>query len=79
VGCATCFQTGFGARSSLTEMLVMDEVLRDAVLQKMPTRKLQEIAIQQGMRTLFENGMDRATRGDTTVEEVLRMVAVDQF
>ena len=79
VGCATCFNTGFGGRSSLTETLVMDEVLRDAVLQKLPTRRLQEIAIQQGMRTLFENGMERATRGDTTVEEVLRMVAIDQF
>ena len=79
VGCAVCHGTGFGTRSSLTEMLIMDEVLRDAVLQKMPTRKLQEIAINQGMRTLFQSGMERVIHGKTTVEEVLRMVAMDQF
>jgi type II secretory ATPase GspE/PulE/Tfp pilus assembly ATPase PilB-like protein len=79
VGCPVCHGTGFGKRTSLTEMLVMDEVLRDAVLQKMPTRRLQEIAGQQGMRTLFQSGMERVIHGQTTVEEVLRMVAMDQF
>lgn len=78
-GCARCHDTGYAGRSSLTEMLIMDEVLRDAVLQKLPTRKLQEIAIQQGMRTLFQSGMDRVVHGQTTVEEVLRMVSMDQF
>lgn len=79
VGCPACHNTGFGKRTSLTEMLIMDEVLRDAVLQKMPTKKLQEIAIGQGMRTLFQSGMERVIHGHTTVEEVLRMVAMDQF
>jgi type II secretory ATPase GspE/PulE/Tfp pilus assembly ATPase PilB-like protein len=79
VGCAVCHNTGFGKRTSLTEMLVLDEVLRDAILQKMPTRKLQEIAIKEGMRTLFQSGMERVIHGHTTVEEVLRMVAMDQF
>lgn len=78
-GCNLCHETGYAGRSSLTEMLVMDEVLRDSVLHKLPTRKLQEVAIQQGMRTLFQSGMDRALNGQTTVEEVLRMVAIDQF
>jgi type II secretory ATPase GspE/PulE/Tfp pilus assembly ATPase PilB-like protein len=78
-GCARCHETGYGGRSSLTEMLVLDEVLRDAVLQKFPTRKLQEIAIQQGMRTLFQSGLDRVVHGQTTLEEVLRMVSIDQF
>jgi type II secretory ATPase GspE/PulE/Tfp pilus assembly ATPase PilB-like protein len=78
-GCDVCHQTGYSGRMALTEMLVMDEVLRDAVLQKLPTRRLQEIAIQQGMRTLFQSGMDRVMAGVTTAEEVLRMVSIDQF
>lgn len=57
----------------------MDEVLRDAVLQKLPTRTLQQIAMQQGMRTLFQSGIERVVKGETTLEEVLRMVALDQF
>lgn len=79
VGCALCHNTGYGGRTSITEILVMDEVLRDAVLQKLPTRSLQQIAIQQGMRTLFESGIARVIEGSTTLEEVLRMVALDQF
>ncbi len=78
-GCQVCHETGYSGRMAITEMLVMDEVLRDAVLQKLPTRRLQEIAIAQGMRTLFQSGMDRVMVGQTTVEEVLRMVAIDQF
>lgn len=78
-GCGLCHDTGYGGRMSLTEMLVMDEVLRDSVLQKMPTKRLQEIAIQQGMRPLFQCGLERVIQGVTTIEEVLRMVALDQF
>ncbi|HYE33497.1 MAG TPA: GspE/PulE family protein [Methylomirabilota bacterium] len=78
VGCNECMQTGFFGRTALTEMMVVDEVLRDAILQKMPTRALQDIAIKEGMKTLWHNGLQRVARGQTTLEEVLRVVAVDQ-
>ena len=77
-GCNECLQTGFQGRTAITEMLVVDEVFRDAVLQKMPTRALQQVAIQQGMQTMWHNGMMRALGGQTTLEEVLRVVAVEQ-
>lgn len=78
-GCADCLHTGFGGRNALTEMLVVDEVLRDAILQKLPTRSLQQVAIQQGMRTLWQSGLRRVAHGQTTLEEILRVVALDQF
>lgn len=78
-GCQECMQTGFAGRSAVTELLVADEVFRDAVLQKMPTRSLQQVAIKQGMRTLWQNGMQRVASGHTTMEELLRVVAVDQL
>jgi type II secretory ATPase GspE/PulE/Tfp pilus assembly ATPase PilB-like protein len=78
-GCATCLETGYGGRTALTEMLVVDEVIRDAVLQKLPTRALQEIAIRQGMQTLWQNGIRRVLRGETTMEEILRVLAADVF
>jgi type II secretory ATPase GspE/PulE/Tfp pilus assembly ATPase PilB-like protein len=78
-GCATCMQNGFSGRSALTEMLVVNEVLRDAILQKHPTRTLQEIAAGQGMETLWDAGLRRVCAGFTTMEELLRVVAVDQF
>ena len=65
-------------RSAVTELLVVDEVFRDAVLQKMPTRALQQVAIQQGMQTMWQNGLRRVQAGQTTVEEIVRVVATDQ-
>jgi type II secretory ATPase GspE/PulE/Tfp pilus assembly ATPase PilB-like protein len=78
-GCAECLHTGFSGRTALTEMLVVDEVLREAILQKLPTRSLQEVAIRQGMRTLLQSGLRRVMKGETALEEILRVVAVDQF
>jgi general secretion pathway protein E len=78
-GCSQCFGTGFGSRSALSEMLQVDEVVRDAILQKLPTRALQEVATQQGMPTLWQNGLQRVVHGDVTLEEIVRVVAVDQL
>ena len=64
----------------VTVLAVDDQqVFRDAVLQKMPTRALQQVAIKQGMRTLFQNGLKRVAAGTTTLEEVLRVITVDQM
>jgi general secretion pathway protein E len=78
VGCKECLNTGFKGRNAVTELLVVDEVFRDAVLQKMPTRALQQVAIQQGMQTMWLNGLRRVHAGHTTLEEILRVITVDQ-
>jgi general secretion pathway protein E len=77
VGCPECVNTGFFGRTAVTEMLLVDEVLRDAILKKLPTRSLQDVAIQQGMQTLWQKGLRRALSGQTTLEEILRVVAAD--
>lgn len=79
VGCSHCTGTGFIGRTAVTEMLAPDEVFRDAVLQKMPTRALQNVAIQQGMQTMWQDGLRRVLKGQTTLEEILRVIAVDQM
>ena len=79
VGCKECSFTGFSGRYAITEMLVVNEILRDAIMQKLPTRSLQEVAIQQGMQNLWHTGLRRALTGQTPLEEILRVVAVDQF
>lgn len=78
-GCEQCLQTGFSGRSAVTELLVTDEVFRDAVLHKKPTRALQQVAIDQGMQSMWQNGMRRVLAGQTTLEEVLRVIASDQL
>jgi type II secretory ATPase GspE/PulE/Tfp pilus assembly ATPase PilB-like protein len=45
----------------------------------MQTSALEGIAIQQGMRTLWQNGLTRAITGQTTLEEVIRVLAADMM
>jgi general secretion pathway protein E len=78
-GCPECLHTGYAGRTAITELLVVDEVFRDSVLQKLPTRTLQKVATQQGMEPMWENGLRHVVTGNTTLEEVLRVVTVDQM
>ncbi|MFM8880212.1 MAG: GspE/PulE family protein, partial [Verrucomicrobiota bacterium] len=78
-GCPACNHTGFQGRATVVETLRVGEGLRDAVLQKLPTRRLQEIAQGEGMETLWQAGLRRALRGETTVEEILRVVGLEGF
>ena len=78
-GCEHCLDTGFSGRSSVTEMLVVDQVFRDAVLQKMTTKALHQIAVRQGMQTMWANGLKRVISGETPLEEILRVISVDEL
>jgi type II secretory ATPase GspE/PulE/Tfp pilus assembly ATPase PilB-like protein len=78
-GCDQCNQSGYAGRVPVSELLVVGEPFREAVLKKMPTSALEEIAIQQGMRTLWQNGLSRALSGQTTIEETIRVLAADMM
>jgi type II secretory ATPase GspE/PulE/Tfp pilus assembly ATPase PilB-like protein len=78
-GCEQCHQTGYSGRVPVSEMLAVNEPFREAVLKKMPTSALEEIAIEQGMRTLWQNGLSRAIKGETTLEETIRVLAADMM
>jgi type II secretory ATPase GspE/PulE/Tfp pilus assembly ATPase PilB-like protein len=79
VGCDKCSGTGFIGRTAVTELLAPDETFRDAILQKLPTRALQNVAVQQGMQTMWQDGLQRVVKGQTTIEEILRVIAADQI
>jgi len=79
VGCQRCANTGFSGRMPVTELLVTDEPFREAILKKMSTSGLEEIAIQQGMRTLWQNGLQRVITGRTSLEETVRVLAADMM
>lgn len=72
-GCGSCRQTGYTGRTAVHEMLLPDEHVRDAVLKNETTHVLRKISIEStGLVTLFENGIYKASKGITTIEEVLR-------
>ena len=77
-GCSACSDTGYSSRSSINELLVCDEQVREAVMQKKASRDIQAIAVQAGMRTLWTSGLQMVVDRKTTLEETLMKVAADQ-
>ncbi|MCG8683798.1 MAG: Flp pilus assembly complex ATPase component TadA [Desulfobacterales bacterium] len=72
-GCPKCRYTGYKGRIAVIEMLIPENMIRDAVLAKKTTHELREIGLEHaGLLTLFEDGLVKAAIGLTTLEEVLR-------
>ena len=72
-GCSQCRHTGYKGRVAALEMLVLNEDVRDGLIERKTSHQIRKIGIEStGLMTLFENGLAKAARGVTTVEEVLR-------
>ncbi len=71
-GCAACNGTGLRGRVALVEMLNVDQKIRRAIMDRVDADSLQRIAVQSGMRTLYQDGLDKLQRGITTAYEVAR-------
>jgi general secretion pathway protein E len=63
----------------VSELLTVNQLFREAVLDKVPTRTLQQVAVDSGMRTMWQRGLGRALTGMTTLEEVVRVISVDEL
>ena len=72
-GCDACGGTGYKGRSAIHEFLVMDDPLRRLVLKHEDASVIQVQARKSGMRTMYEDGLLKALKGTTTLEEVLRV------
>jgi type IV pilus assembly protein PilB len=71
-GCPTCSQSGYRGRLGIYEWLRLSEALRDLVTQRAPTLVIKQKAIEQGMRTLRDDGLRAIFDGHTTIEEVIK-------
>ncbi|WP_425600322.1 type II secretion system ATPase GspE [Luteimonas deserti] len=65
--------TGYLGRTTIVEFLVMNDTLRRAVMRHAGMGELEQLARESGMRTMYEDGILKALRGETTIEEVLRV------
>jgi type IV pilus assembly protein PilB len=74
VGCDWCGGTGYRGRVGIYEMMVVSEDVRSLVLQRSSAGEIGRAAEETGMRRLREDGLLKAARGITTIEEVLRTV-----
>ena len=72
-GCAACNQTGYRGRTGIFELLVLDDELKQLILDR-AAGKLKHVDLGSGqVRTMLRHGLEKAARGDTTLEEVLRV------
>ncbi|WP_414661776.1 type II secretion system ATPase GspE [Horticoccus sp. 23ND18S-11] len=71
-GCPTCSQSGYRGRMGIYEWLRMTEAVRDMVSQRAPTLVIRQKAIEQGMRTLRDDGLRAIFDGNTSIEEVIK-------
>ncbi|MEI7719594.1 MAG: GspE/PulE family protein [bacterium] len=73
-GCAACNNSGYSGRVCINEVLVADDEMREAILQKVSSSELKKVAIKNGMTTMLEDGFAKVRAGITTFEEVLRVI-----
>lgn len=72
-GCQECRFTGYKGRTAILELLIMDEAMRNAILERQSTHQLRQASIEKsGLLTLLEDGIVKAANGTTTLDEVLR-------
>jgi len=72
-GCNHCNKTGYRGRQGIYELMSMTNAVRDMAFKGEPSQNIRKQARKDGMRTLFEDGLVKAIRGITTIDEVLRI------
>ena len=78
-GCSYCNKTGYRGRMGIFEMMTMSSQIREMTFRGESTQAIRKVARRQGMRTLFEDGMIKALKGLTTVDEVMRITHHDRL
>jgi len=76
VGCPRCLGTGYYGRTGIYEVLVVDEDMRSLITRSGETNKIRKLAIENGMKTLNQDGISKVLLGITNVDEVIRASGV---
>jgi type IV pilus assembly protein PilB len=75
IGCSACANTGYRGRKALAELMPMTEEIERSIIEGGSVDDIHRLAVTQGMMTLRQSGLRKAIEGETTLEEVLRVVA----
>jgi type II secretory ATPase GspE/PulE/Tfp pilus assembly ATPase PilB-like protein len=73
VGCPDCSFTGYHGRNALIEVMVVDDAIRQLIVQRSHSNEIKELAMARGMHTLRMDGWRRVLQGLTSVDEVMRV------
>jgi type IV pilus assembly protein PilB len=72
-GCGRCGNSGYKGRTGLYEVMTVTGEIRDLILDRSPADKIAQIAVQQGMRRLRDDGLEKVRQGRTSIAEIARV------
>ena len=78
-GCKKCRGTGYSGRIAIQEFLIVNEEIGDLLDNGATTHEIELAAIRNGMKTIQQDGIEKALRGETTLDEVHRTVFFDNI
>jgi type IV pilus assembly protein PilB len=74
VGCARCRRTGYRGRLGLYEVMNVTDEIRSLIVGRAAAQEIRRLAVEQGMRTLRDDGLEKVRAGETTVLEIERVL-----
>jgi len=75
-GCDHCRGTGYRGRIGIFELLVVTDAVRDMIVRRASSNEIKAQAVREGMRTLRDDGLEKVISGVSTIDEILRVVYV---
>ncbi|MDD2702832.1 MAG: GspE/PulE family protein [Candidatus Omnitrophica bacterium] len=72
-GCRECRNSGYTGRIGIFEMLIPDDEIRNMIIRKVPSAEIRNCASGKGMKSLYEDGINKLAAGITSYSEVLRV------
>ena len=73
-GCAACNNTGYVGRTGIREVLEVNEEIRQLIMNRANARQIKDAAVKAGMTTMVEDALERASKGITSIAEILRII-----
>jgi general secretion pathway protein E len=73
VGCEQCHASGYRGQTAVMEVLRLSDAMRQLVLRHAAAHEIHRLAVDEGMRTMYQDGLLKVLDGTTTIEEVLRV------
>ena len=78
-GCKICHNTGYAGRFGVYEVLEVSKEIKKLIAEKKDSDEILKKAIDEGMTTMLDDGLEKVAKGVTTIEEVLRVTKVESL
>lgn len=78
LGCEECRGLGYQGRTGIHELLILTEGIRSLILNRSAASTIAQLAVEQGMRSLRKDGWEKVIKGETTIEEVMRVTQTEE-